>query len=278
MQSPWHVPAHPGAAPPPPAPIQQMSPGPAQPEPLSALDAIRFVLRSNELKNNLLFGVLLMVIPIAGPICFAGWMCETHQRLLRRHPEPVPKFDFGDFGHYLSRGVAGFLVGLVVSLPLMLLFYGIAAAGTFGFFALMAATDEVLFGVAFAAVLSIIAILMWMFMMILMNAAATRAELTEDFGMSFKLGEIWSYASRTWSKVLVKMITFGFLGFGIVLLGMLACYIGIYPAVVVIQIASMHLRYQIYQHYLAEGGAPIPVKPPQWLPSELQRMQPGYAR
>ena len=280
MQSPWHVPAHPGgaAAPSPPAPLQQMSPGPALPEPLSALDAVRFVFRSNELKNNLLFGSVLLVIPIAGPLCFAGWMCETHQRLLRRHPDPLPKFDFGDFGHYLTRGVAGFLVGLLFMFPALLVSYGIGAAGGFGAVALMATTEEVLFVIALIAGLAVFGFLFWTFMLVLLYAAQTRAELTEDFGASFKLGEIWSYASKTWGKVLVKSITFGFLSFGIMLIGMLACYIGLYPALVVIQIASMHLRQQIYQHYLAGGGTPIPLKAPQWLPSELQRMQHGYAR
>jgi hypothetical protein len=51
-----------------------------------------------------------------------------------------------------------------------------------------------------------------------------------------------------------------------------------YPAAVVLQIASMHLRHMIYDDYLARGGEPIPVKPLTPLPSEarLQQAWTGY--
>jgi hypothetical protein len=94
---------------------------------------------------------------------------------------------------------------------------------------------------------------------VLVNAAQTRAELTEDIGASLKLGAIWSYSRATWGKVMIKNITFGFLATGMILLGMLACYIGLYPVAVIIQLAGVHLRWQVYHWYIDRGGQAIPV-------------------
>jgi hypothetical protein len=68
-------------------------------------------------------------VPVVGPIALSGWMCEVHQRRVRRHPTPVPKIDFGDFGEYIKRGLHVFLVQLVITMPLMFVFgHGFAAA------------------------------------------------------------------------------------------------------------------------------------------------------
>ena len=64
-----------------------------------------------------------------------------------------------------------------------------------------------------------------------------------------------------------------FVAIGIVLLGVLACYVGLYPAIAVLQIAAMHLRNQIYLDHLARGGEPIVLKEPQVLQSEARLQQ-----
>jgi hypothetical protein len=52
---------------------------------------------------------------------------------------------------------------------------------------------------------------------------------------------------------------------------MLMCYIGLYPAIAVLQIAAFHQRRQIYAWYLTQGGEPIQMKDPQPLQSETPR-------
>jgi hypothetical protein len=256
-------------------PQQNITPGPSQPRPISPLAAIRFVFEDAQWKQNMLMGTVLMLIPLVGPICFSGWMCETHQRLVRRHPQPMPKFDFSDFTHYLTRGVMPFLVGFVLSFPLIIVLYVVIAAVTFGSLAVNAATGDTLITVAVAVGGSLIAIMIWLCLAAVLNAATTRAELTEDFGRSLSFGPMFDYTRSTFTRFVVKMIVFGFLGFGIIMLGALACYIGLYPAAFVIQVASMHLRWQMYDDHVGRGGDPIELKPPQWVPSELQRMGPA---
>ena len=40
--------------------------------------------------------------------------------------------------------------------------------------------------------------------------------------------------------------------------GMLACYVGLYPAMVIQSLAQQHYVVQLYRQYLDEGGEPIP--------------------
>jgi hypothetical protein len=270
MQDPWTA-APPGGLPAaaPAAPAAAPPPAP----PLSALEAVRFAFRAPDWMHNVLMGLLFMLIPVAGPIVFAGFLCEVHQRLVRRHPQAVPRLDFSDFGHYLSRGVAPFIVSLVVVMPVLLVSYALIGGAVFAGY-MIAQTTEPVFGVLVGAGGGLVAVLLWILTSIFMNGAQTRAELTEDFGQSLSLSELMAYARSTWKAVLVKTITFGFVALGIVLLGLLACYFGLYPAIVILQIAAMHLRWQIYENHVARNGVPIAVKAPVWLPSEARRYSP----
>lgn len=263
MQPPYFPEAVPG----------QLTPGPDSTE-VSSLGAFRQVFEDEQWKTNVLLGCVLMLIPIVGPIALSGWMCEVHQRYIRRHPNPVPKIDFGDFGDYIKRGLPVFLSSLLFGFPIYLLVYAVAAALGFGTMILMRVTGEPLVGLAVVAVGGLVAWFVILSMMVVLNAVHTRAELTEEFSQAIKFGEVMSYTKATFGKTLWKSITFGFLAFGVVILGMLMCYIGLYPAIAVLQIAALHQRRQIYQWYLANGGAPIPLKDPQPLTSEAPRMAP----
>jgi Protein of unknown function (DUF4013) len=255
---------------PPPGPLM---PGQSQPRPISPIAAVRFAFDGPDWKNNMLLGAVLMLIPLAGPITFAGWMCETHQRLVRRHPQPFPKFDFADFAHYLTRGVMPFLVNLVVTLPMILAGYVIGFALAFGAFGAAAATEEPLVMVAVLGIGGLVTAVLVLCLTVVLNAAMTRAELTEDFGRSLSSGPLFAYIRSTFWRCLIKQLVFGFISYIVVLIGLLLCVVGLYPAVFVIQVASMHLRWQLYDDHVGRGGEPIELKPPQWLPSELARMQ-----
>jgi len=272
MQDPWTA-APPGGVPGVPAPGAPGTAPLAAPA-LSALEAVRFVFRAPDWTHNVLIGLVFLLIPVVGPIVLGGFLCEVHQRLVRRHPQPTPKLDFADFGHYLSRGVAPFIVSMVVVMPVMLVSYALIGGAVFAGI-MIAKSTEPLFGVLVGLGGGLVAVLLWVLTSIVMNAAQTRAELTEDFGQSLSLSELLAYARATWKDVVVKTITFGFVALGMVLLGLLACYFGLYPVIVILQIAAMHLRWQIYESHVAHHGALIPVKAPVWLPSEARRASYG---
>jgi hypothetical protein len=274
---PYGPPPAPGYGPPPYAAQAEpaMTPGPSSATPAGAIAAVKAVFDDPDWKSNVLLGLVFLLIPIVGPIALSGWMCEVHQRRVRRHPRPVPKIDFGDFAEYIKRGLTVFLVQLVVSLPLSFVFMGIIVVGGIGVGAAAAGTNEPLIGIGVGVGVGLVGMLVLLLLSPITNAATTRAELTENFGEALSFGKLMSYAKATFGMVLVKTITFGLVSTGIVLLGLMLCYLGLYPAMVIVQIASMHLRHQIYEAYLARGGEPIPLKAVQPLPSEA-RLVPAW--
>ena len=238
--------------------------------PVRVLAGVRFVFEDPDWKTTVLMGLVLFLIPVVGPIAFSGWLCEVQQRLVRGHPRPVPRIDFADFTHLLGRGVVPFLVQLVMLLPIyavISLLYvgvgiGVAASVVQGtpWIALVVGLVSLLLGTMVGLVYSVV-----------LNAAQTRAELTESFGDALQPRALMDYLGKTWLQAIIKGFLFSFVAFGIALAGMLLFCVGIYPAMVVVQIAAMHLRWQIYRYHVERGGEPIAIKEPQVLPSEAAR-------
>lgn len=65
------------------------------------------------------------------------------------------------------------------------------------------------------------------------------------------------------------------IGFGLFMLGLIACFIGVFVALPILMIAGVHVRWQIYNEYLLEGGEPIELAPWETLPSEIKPPQYG---
>lgn len=270
MQDPWqqHVtgaPPHVGSA----------STIPTYARSVSAMDAIKFAFSTPDWTMNLLLGLVFMMIPVVGPLALQGWHAEIHQRLVRRHPQPIPKLDFGDFMHYLERGIGPFVVNLALMVPLFVVFYIFMIIAGFASVGIARATNEPALVMVVAVVSFIVAAAMIFFCSVLVNAAMTRVELTEAIGPSLSPGPMFSYGKRIWSKFFVATLAYGFLAMGLILLGMLLCFVGLYPATVAVQLGSLHLRWQLYEYQLAQGGESIQLKAPVMLPSEA-RMHQAY--
>jgi hypothetical protein len=205
-----------------------------------------------------------------------GWHAEIMQRLVRRHATPIPTLEFTDFSHYLSRGVQPFVSQMLASLPIsFLLVFGMMIGGVGGGVAARAVGPE-----AILVVWAIMAVVMFVtmpFMWVILNAVVTRADLVEEVGATLKMGELGKYMRATWLTVMGTFFVFAMLSFGLVLVGMLAACVGAYVVSQILQLAQLHLRWQIYERFLARGGAPIQPKPPVMLPSEQARAH-AYAQ
>ena len=59
-----------------------------------------------------------------------------------------------------------------------------------------------------------------------------------------------------------------FFRLGILVVGLLACFVGHLRDAVDWMIAQLHVRWQIYNEYLLAGGEPIELAPWEMLPSE----------
>jgi hypothetical protein len=245
------------------------------------MDALRFTTSGSSGWTNILFCALLylstQIVPILGLIVMMGFFAEVHRRLVLQHPEPYVRFDFSDLSQYLSRGVAPFVVSLAVALPFAI----VGAAMAVGIVVAMGAGASAAFGgnddLALVAGLGVGAIgfiplaIVWL---ALSNAAVTRAELTGDLSKAFAFGALFAYAGRTWKRVLLSAIILSLVSLGLMVLGVLACFVGLFVTLSIQFVASLHVRWQIYNDYLLEGGEPIELAVWETLPSEAPKPQP----
>jgi len=213
---------------------------------------------------NVLFGALCGLIPIIGPLLLLGYQFDIIQTLLVTQGARYPDFDFNRFVDYLMGGLWPFLVQLIVSFVLMPCF---AVVFFIPFFILMAAAGSagedvgpvifvggsVLLALLLIPISVIPAMLMWPMML--------RAGLTQDFAEGFNFGWALDFLKKTWLEMFLASLFWAFAAVVLSLLGLLACFIGIYLVIPLVWLAQAHLLYQLYLIYLARGGKPIPIKP-----------------
>lgn len=243
-----------------------------QDEPIEVMRAAKFLFSDTEnWKMNLLFAVLLQFIPVVGPLTAAGWQAEISKRLVQRRPQPIPKFDFGDFVAYLQNGLIPFGVTFVLTFPAIIVWYFGTFIGLIASSAIAAAVGIPELALLFTIVVSLFSwAFLILFLTIFVGAASLRAELSGSFGQAFAFGAIFKYCKATWKRSLGHGFVLGALATVAIIAGILACFVGVYVVAGVIPFAALHLRYQIYSKYLAEGGEPIPLGPNLALTSEGQ--------
>jgi hypothetical protein len=246
---------------------------------VSVMDALRFTTSGPSGWSNLMYlGLLYLstqIIPIAGLIVMYGFFAEVHRRLVLRQGEPYLRFDFADLMPYFMRGLAPLVMGIIVAMPFAF-FFALVLVGVLVVVRVAgegAADQDFVMGATFGAVglLSIPIVVLWF---ALQNAAMTRAELTGDIGKSVNLGALWSYAGKTWKTVVWTGILVALLGMGLMLVGLVACFVGIFVTMSMMFVVQLHVRWQIYNRYLLEGGEPIELAPFEALPSEVPKAPP----
>lgn len=225
------------------------------------LECYRFVFSSPNWGMNLLLGSVCMLIPVVGQIVFIGYEFELFEALHRGRREGYADFDFNRFGDYLKRGVwpwlAAFLAALVIQLPLFFFTYACAIGG---FFAVMSQTTE---GNITAVVLACIVFFVFCAATLLgfvITPIVLRAGLMQEFGKAFDFAWAKQFVKMMWVEQLLAAIFFGVTSTMLILLGEMMCFVGIYPAIVIVSIASIHILWQFYEIYLSRGGEPIPIK------------------
>lgn len=242
------------------------------------LGAFRFLFDGGNVLNNVLFGAVMNFIPIVGPIMLMGWQCEILQRLLKRHPNPIPKLTMDDFGYWLGRGLAPFVMVLIVTVPMVFLVVFVVLVLTFGMALFAGASQQggdpnPLFALAGVGLTFLTYLAFMIAFSMLVTSILIRAELTEDIGQALNFQKIWAYVRATWKDVLVIQLVFIPFAFAAVLGGMILLFVGIYAAIIVIMVASLHLRWQVYERYLSRGGEEIPVQTKSGpLPSEQKAL------
>lgn len=209
--------------------------------------------------TNLLLCGVCNFIPIVGPITLLGYRAEVAEELVRdRQMRRHPAFDFSRFGDYLSRGVWPFLYQLLVGVvAFACIIGGVILVG------LLLSANAPKGNPEMIALLVVAGYLLVILLMVLVSAFVLwpmelHAQISRRFAPVEAFGFATRFQGKLWGQTLVSLIVFLFGSTLLSILGLLACYFGLFFAIVVQFMAQQHLMTQLYQLYLDAGGDPIP--------------------
>jgi hypothetical protein len=120
-------------------------------------------------------------------------------------------------------------------------------------FAASAADSPVVFFLLYALFWIFYAFLM-MIVSILITPMYLRAGLSGDFASAFSMEFYRDFMKRVGKEVVLMQLFLAATGAVLGIVGMALCYIGLFPALALMQYAHHHLDYQLYELYLERGG------------------------
>lgn len=218
---------------------------------------------------KILIGSVLLLVPLVGPIVLSGWRALMLRRAVSGQDAPLPRLDFDMeyLKQLLMTGFKGFVVQLLWSLPLVVVFLGgclgcaisafVAGAGAIAGDAL-GGLAVLCAGLAFGVIALVLLILVSMPFQI----AVLRAELTDDLDSAMRFKDVFAMTRVMAKELIVGQVVLGlltvlvFLPFAVFTVGL-----GVYPANVVRQIVSVYWLAQIYERYREKGGEPLALGP-----------------
>jgi hypothetical protein len=203
--------------------------------------------------KNLLLASVCLLIPVVGQIGVLGYRGFAASDLdedpdLEYHRD----FDFNKFGDYLGKGIWQFLFQFFAGTFVLGAWYAGMAAALIGLAPKDPITAFAIIGVGY---------LFLVVMIFLATMLLWPLELYAAMSEQFKFGRAFAFASvfaRTmWVEMLLALIVCTILRGIVVVLGLLACCVGAYPALVISSLAEMHILVQLYRHFVDKGGTPI---------------------
>lgn len=213
---------------------------------------------------NLFWVTLCHLIPVVGEIVFLGYSFEIIELNSRQPAAPNPPFTFDRFVYYLTRGVwpwlVRFIAQFILQIPIMLLYFAVVIPLIFLMPRLGNPTGPIVFGVGIGLFV-IAALTFGICTALVLFPIILRAGLTQDFVPAFKVKWIIDFNRRVGVDVVLVILFMVCTVPVLFYLGYFMCFVGLFPAITIIQLAFTNLLWQLYNLYLARGGEPIPLKP-----------------
>jgi hypothetical protein len=231
-----------------------------------------------EWKGKVLVGSLLflsaMIVPVIGQVALLGWSALiTRQAIARRGEGPLPRldFDFGWLGKLVGIGFKPFLVNFLWRMPVAFLIGGLVGCMYVAVVVAAVSASHQTHGGAGGGPPTLIFAVFGIMMLVLVplsilaaapaQAAMLRAEVTDDMNAGLKLREVLRMTRLVLKELIIGNLLIGLVAIPLVFVGMLACYVGIFPVAVVLQIVHAHFMAQVYELYLERGGEPLKAAP-----------------
>ena len=164
--------------------------------------AFTFIFDDERWFDKLIVPILVSLIPIVGMMAFTGYLLRTIKNVVQNEIDPLPDFQFGDD---LGRGFRFFLVGLVYSLPMMLV-VGIMTIPLMG----LNNTDSVSpLGVIVLILGGLLLLAYGLVMMLIQPIAMANFAVKDTFASGFELGSFLKRLGNNftaWLLVIAGMI------------------------------------------------------------------------
>jgi hypothetical protein len=226
------------------------------------LRSYQFLFDSPKWLTNLLAGTLAIIVPIVGPIVFIGYQFEILEGMHLRGEKNYPDFDTNRLGQYLLRGLWPFLVQLIVGLPVGMLM-GMLWAFVFIGSAVAGGGNKDAGGVVMLIVFCffvLLIVVLNLLLPLLILPLTLRAGLTQDLGAAFSMAFLKDFVGKMWVEMVLMQLFFMVTAPFLIVIGLLACFVGLYPAAALIGFAHAYLLHELYELYLQRGGTEIPLK------------------
>ncbi len=213
--------------------------------------------------KTLALGSLLMFIPVAGQIVAQGYGARI-MKAVAFGDGRIPPLE--GVRAYLKQGMLPFMAALLWSVPITLVYYGVAGAalavGVGGMFVGIALELPRSASVAIGAVPATLVFASGLVATVVLarhwHAADTLVEVTGKLEYSWKLKQIRRYLKVLGGEGRLAYLRCILGNLVAVLLGTLLCGMGVVLAPFVMMVASAHLQGQLYRRYLDLGGEPYP--------------------
>ncbi len=194
------------------------------------------------------------LVPVVGRIVWLGYLAEVAEDLDRDIDNAdYDDFTFNRFTKYLSRGVYPFLSGLLLGLAGAVL----AALAVLAGVAAGVGTGEPVAGVAVGGAL-FLPVLFGTIALSLPVQLHSQLSRNLDFGDLFRF--VRDFVGRVGWDLVGATLGCAALSTGLMVAGLLAFCVGVYPAAVIAAAAQEHVMVQLYHRYLDEGGTPVGVR------------------
>jgi len=230
---------------------------------LEYLRSYQYIFENPEWTTVLLWGALMAILPVVGPLVLLGYMFFIIDALLDSKGTRYPVLDLNRFVDYLVRGLWPFLTSLVVSLILLPVFFVLWLAVALIPMAIAGAGGE-----DAAPIAGVVMMVLMFFMMLVVTVLSLglnifmipvflRAGLSQDFVEAFNIAWIKDFVRKMWLDTLLAILFLMVTSMVVVMVGYLACCIGVFFAQPIVFLAYAHILYQLYAIYLTRGGTPV---------------------
>lgn len=229
--------------------------------------ALQYQLDDESWITTLLCVTVGMIVPLVGGIVVHGYQATVVEALARDGAGAgPPRFDLERLVDYLMRGLRMFVVSLlaaVVIFPIawlgsMLLLAGVIG-GSHAIGPSETATTAV--GCFMIGVFTVLMLTVALGVQVVITPLLVRAALDKDFGNIFDLAWARDFLVRTGMESVKAHLFVIVISLGFFLLGMIACIVGVFPAIAYVILVQAHMYGQLYLLYLRRGGRRIELAP-----------------